>query len=221
MMDLTELDSLEPAETLTDPREEWMLMRRGKITGSNFPKLLGKGRTKGQEFTQSGLTYLRSVAAERLGSWTFEASARSLEWGNKWEPIGLEEYEKRYGQALQVGQFAFCEFNDWIGSTPDGLVGHDGCVELKCPVTPTVHMNTLITGEIPSEYLWQCHGHLLCSGRAWCDFVSFDPRMQADCQMIRIRLERDGDSMKRLRDRLKLAAETVAEMVKAAKRQLK
>ena len=221
MMNWTDLDALEPAETLTDPREEWMRRRRGKITGSNFSKLIGKGRSKSAIFTQAGLTYLRTVAAERLGSWAFEASARSLEWGNRWEPIGLEEYANRYGQRLESGQFSFCEFNDWVGSTPDGLVGHDGCVELKCPVTPTVHMNTLITGEIPAEYLWQCHGHLLCTGRNWCDFVSYDPRMDSQFQMIRIRLNRDGNSMTQLRDRLQLAAQTVSEMVKTAKQTLK
>ena len=63
-----------------------------------------------------------------------------------------------------------------LGASPDGLVGTDGLIEIKCP-TSAVHIDTLITKQIPVEYEWQMLCEMACTGRQWCDYVSYDPRM--------------------------------------------
>jgi predicted phage-related endonuclease len=77
------------------------------------------------------------------------------------------------------------------GASPDGLVGHDGLVEIKCPNTST-HIETLLEEKVPSKYVTQMMWQMACTGRAWCDFVSFDPRMPEDMQLFIKRVPRDN-----------------------------
>ncbi len=76
------------------------------------------------------------------------------------------------------------------GASPDGFVGSDGLVEIKCPNTAT-HIDTLVNGTVPGKYLIQMQWQMACTGRAWCDFWSFDPRMPANMQGWRRRVPRD------------------------------
>ena len=77
------------------------------------------------------------------------------------------------------------------GCSPDGLVGDTGMVEIKCPNTAT-HIETLLTGSFDGKYLKQMQFQMACSGRAWCDFVSYDPRLPAEMQLFVQRVPRDG-----------------------------
>ena len=76
------------------------------------------------------------------------------------------------------------------GASPDGLVGEDGLVEIKCPTTVT-HIDTLIGDEVPQKYIPQMQWQLACTGRQWCDFVSFDPRLPESLRMFLRRVHRD------------------------------
>ena len=76
------------------------------------------------------------------------------------------------------------------GASPDGLVGDDGCLEIKCPNTAT-HLETLRTGKLPRQYQAQVQGQMWISGRQWCDFVSFDPRLPSNAQLFITRVDRD------------------------------
>ena len=75
------------------------------------------------------------------------------------------------------------------GASPDGLVGDDGLIEIKCPNTAT-HIDFLITGDIDNKYILQMQWQMVCTGRIWCDFASFDPRMPEALQLkiVRVRL---------------------------------
>ena len=73
-------------------------------------------------------------------------------------------------------------------ASPDGLVGDDGLIDIKCPNTAT-HIDTLLSGKIPKKYQLQMAWQMVCTGRSWCDFVSFDPRMPAEMQMFVKRYE--------------------------------
>ena len=79
-----------------------------------------------------------------------------------------------------------------FGASPDGLIGSDGLIEIKCPNTAT-HIDTLLTGAVPQKYVLQMQTQMACTGRQWCDFVSYDPRMPAEMQSWVKRVHRDDD----------------------------
>ena len=208
--ELAEMECQTPIiDAVQEARDEWMRQRSGMITASNFQKLVGTGKKKDEEFTKVGYSYLHLVIAERFGSW-HEAYATSMQWGTDHEPEAFEQYAKAIGrEGLEVTHQKFFKFNDDIGGTPDGLIGEDGCLEVKCPFNPAVHINTLLTKQVPKEYEAQVTGHMLNTGRKWCDFVSFDPRMSGKNRMIAIRVQREEAAIRTLLDRLLLAAKYV------------
>lgn len=213
---MMDLDSLVEEHEVIDPkeaaREAWLERRRGKITGSHFGDLMGTGRGKDEIFTQTGLTYLRRVAAERFGSY-YIASAKSMEWGTENESAAISEYAELRNVSVNAEPFQFYEYTSAVGCTPDGIVEQDGCIEVKCPYDPAVHVNTLLTQKVPKDYEWQVIGHLLCTGRQWCDFISYDPRMWRPQRLVVIRVERDASLLEFLHSRLSLAVDTVNDYV--------
>jgi hypothetical protein len=213
MMDLESLvEDSEVFDPVERQREEWLRKRLGKITCSQFGLLMSSGRAKDEVFSQTGLAYLRRIVAERLGSW-YSISARAMDHGNEYEPVAAKEYAFRYSVHLDNEPFKYFAYNDDIGGTPDGLVGTDGCIEIKCPFDPSVHVNTLLTREVPKDYEWQVVGHLLVTGRDWCDFISFDPRMDCKEKLCVIRVERSEARIAELKKRLEIAVETVNGML--------
>ena len=199
-------------------REEWLQKRAGRITCSRFGDLMGEGKAKGDVFTQTGYNYLRLLVAETLGSW-YSISANATKWGTDNEPLAIEAYRARTGYEVDSRPFQYFHYNAWIGGTPDGLVGDDGCVEVKCPYDPSVHVKTLISRQVPKEYDWQTVGHLLVTGRKWCDFISYDPRMQSPQNLVVIRVERSEPRIELLKSRLMLAVTVLDEMFIAATKQ--
>lgn len=211
------LDSLVEEQELVDPlevaREAWLAKRRGKFTCSRFGDLVSEGRSKGEIFSQTGLSYIRRVVAETLGSY-YEVSAKSMEWGTEHEPAAIVEYSKRTRSVVESAPFQFYEYSEKIGGTPDGLVGTDGCIEVKCPWDPGVHINTLITKTVPKDYQWQVVGHLLVTNRQWCDFISFDPRIEGPQRLCVVRVNRDEELIGFLLARLTAACEEMQKMLK-------
>lgn len=210
------LDEMELGEEVLDPvevkRDEWLRKRLGKITCSRFGDLMGSGRSKDTLFSQTGYSYLRRIVAERFGSW-YSVSAKAMDWGNENESKAIAEYANRFEWDVDSTPFQYFEFTDDVGGTPDGLVGGAGCLEVKCPFDPAVHVNTLLTKEVPSDYEWQVVGHLLVTGRDWCDFISFDPRMEGKHRLCVVRVERSEVRIELLRKRLEVAVGVVKEMV--------
>jgi hypothetical protein len=221
-MAMIDLDSLVEDVAIVDQdeaaREEWMRKRAGRITCSRFGDLMGEGKAKGDVFTQTGYNYLRLLVAETLGSW-YSISANATKWGTDNEPLAIEAYRARTGYEVDSRPFQYFHYNAWIGGTPDGLVGDDGCVEVKCPYDPSVHVKTLISRQVPKEYDWQTVGHLLVTGRKWCDFISYDPRMQSPQNLVVIRVERSEPRIELLKSRLMLAVTVLDEMFIAATKQ--
>lgn len=178
----------------------WRQARLGKITASCFGKV--------KPGTETARTYLFELLAEHLAGEPFDnfGGSRATDWGKEFEPHALELYAKHLaatGQpALQPGRFFAAEGFELVGGTPDGLVGDVGAVEAKCPYTPKNHIRTLITGEVPDEYRDQVDGHLLTTGRAWCDFISYDPRMPEPHHLKIVRVMRDENRIAVLRARL-------------------
>lgn len=168
--------------------DDWQTARIGKITASRIKDLTAKPKT-GKALN----TTLTELLAERLAGQKAECFVnRAMQWGIDNEQNAIASYENITG-AFVVG----CGLIDhptipMSGASPDGLVGDDGLVEIKCPET-TTHANTLLTGQVPSEYLPQMMWQMACTGRAWCDFVSYDPRMPEHLQIKIIRVMRDDE----------------------------
>lgn len=210
-MQFPDLNTLEPAQEIADPvdqaEQEWLAKRLGKFTCSRFGDLMQMDRSKKDDiFGQTALAYIRMKLAERLGSW-HSMDARSMKWGRDNEASAILEYQSLTGKNVDVDRFRFFEFNDYIGGTPDGLISDDGTLEIKCPYYPAEHMKTVISREVPKEYVWQVDGHMLVTGRSWCDFMSFDPRIRSSDprRQVIIRVERNQKRLDYLKYRLDLA----------------
>ncbi len=172
--------------------DEWKAARLGKVTASRIADMLAKTKTG---WGASRANYRAQLVAERLtGTPGDSYTNAAMEWGQKTEAEARQVYEFLTGATVgQVGAVLHPKISMALAS-PDGLVGDDGLVEIKCPITAT-HIDTLLEGAIPSKYVLQMQFQMACTGRKWCDFVSFDPRMPGDMQMFVNRLIRDDQAI--------------------------
>lgn len=165
---------------------EWRQMRCGKVTASRISDVMAQGQGK------SRASYARQLVAERLtGVPTEGFKSASMERGNEAEASAREAYE--YHTGTFVDQVAFIDHPtiDMSGASPDGLVGADGGVEIKCPDS-TTHIDTLQGKSIDGGYLKQIHWNMACTGRKWWDYISYDPRMKDPAMRLFIkRVHRD------------------------------
>ena len=99
------------------------------------------------------------------------------------------------------------------GASPDGFVGEEGLVEIKCPESKT-QMETLLNQKVPTKYMPQMQWQLACTNRKWCDFVSFDPRMPENLQIFVQRVERNDLYIKMLEEEVTLFLAEIEEKVK-------
>lgn len=165
-MTLHVYDNLEQGSDL------WHDQRRGLVTASVVGRLItGKTLAVASNDESRGLTAL--LAAERITGWTDPTYASfDMTRGTEHEPIARDYYSGLYQQAVECG-FMVREEDGWtLGYSPDGLVGDDGLVEIKCPRAKT-HLKTILADEVPAYNVAQCQAGLFVSGRKWLDFVSF------------------------------------------------
>jgi len=174
--------------------EEWLRLRLGKATASRFSSILSNG-VKGKP-SKTRQSYLYEIVAEIItGSQQECFVSQAMDWGSNIEPLARQFYSEKTGQSVE--QVCFVEHNEHIGCSPDGLVSTNGLVEFKCPKTST-QIERVLSGVFPSEYKPQVQGQLWICQREWCDFVSYDPRIQTDAKYFCIRVERDEEYIKYL-----------------------
>ncbi len=167
---------------------EWFAARCGKVTASRVADIIA--RTKSGP-SASRANYAAQLIAERLtGDIAESYTNAAMEWGAAMEPEARTAYEFVHG--LPVTQVGFIDHPtiEMSGASPDGLVGEDGLVEFKCPNTAT-HIDTLIGKVVPPKYLPQIQWQMACTGRKWCDFASYDPRMPEAMRLFVKRVPRD------------------------------
>jgi putative phage-type endonuclease len=167
---------------------EWFAQRLGKVTASRIADIMAKTKTG---VSASRGNYLAQLVAERLtgqSADTFKSGA--MQHGTETEPQARMVYEAETGQIVTEVAMINHPTIEMSGASPDGLVGTDGLVEIKCPNTST-HIASLMADKAPSGYMAQMQWQMACTGRAWCDFVSFDPRMPEDMQLLIKRVPRD------------------------------
>lgn len=161
--------------------EEWFAKRLGKVTASRIGDVMAKGRSGAPSATRKN--YMAQLVAERLTGVTAEGfTSPAIERGKEMEAEARLAYEIITG--VQVAEIDFVEHPQisFSGASPDGLVGDDGLIEIKCPNTAT-HIDTLRGATISKAYRDQMQWQMACTGRRWCDFTSYDPRMPESMQL--------------------------------------
>lgn len=167
---------------------EWFQIRAGKVTASRIGDLMATTKTG---YSASRANYMAQLVCERLTGLPQESySNAAMQWGTDQEPIARAEYEALRSVFVDEMGFAIHPTIENAGASPDGLVGEDGLIEIKCPNTAT-HIETLLSGEPDAKYVKQMMWQMACTGRAWCDFVSFDPRMPENLRLFIKRVQRD------------------------------
>ncbi len=168
---------------------DWFAARAGKVTASRVSDVIAKTKSGA---SASRATYMGQIIAERLTGLMAESfSSGPMKWGIETEPQARAAYTFYRDQDVVEMGFANHPTIQWAGASPDGLVGDNGLVEIKCPNTAT-HIETLLGQSVPSKYVTQMQFQMACTGRAWCDFASFDPRMPEDMQLFVKRVDRDN-----------------------------
>lgn len=171
---------------------EWHALRLGKVTASRVADVVAKTKTG---WGASRANYMAELIAERLTGETAEKFTNAaMQWGTEKEPDARAAYE--FFRDAAVVEVAFVDHPAiaLTGASPDGLVGDDGLVEIKCPNTAT-HLDTLLSQTIPAKYVTQMLWQMACTGRKWCDFVSYDPRLPESMSLFVKRVERDDQAI--------------------------
>jgi putative phage-type endonuclease len=183
--------------------DEWLQARCGVITASNFATAIGTGKTM--------KTYMYKLAAERITGEVVETYKNdAMARGNELEPIARSEYE--FDNNLKVEETGLWLMDDDIGASPDGLVGDDGLIEIKCPLAHT-HVGYLDKPGLPSIYKAQVQGQLWVTEREWCDFVSYHPDMKS----MKVRVTRDDAYIDELATKIDKFKTELLELVEKVK----
>lgn len=170
--------------------QEWRDARAGHITASRMCDVLAFGKRDGKPL-KARADYIGDIVAELLTSEPREqVRAKPLDWGHDVEDAARAAYEAETGEIVQRVGFMEHPLLPYIGCSPDGLICADGQQQIKCPNNPAIHIATLRDG-MPDEHIPQVQGEMLVTGRAWSDFVSFDPRMPRHLRLYRQRIPRD------------------------------
>lgn len=171
---------------LLQRHEDWVADRVGKITASRVKGISAKPQ-KGKALNAT----MTTLFTERVtGEVEDRRISDAMQWGIDNEPNAIAAYENKTGEFVVGCGLIPHPAIPMSGASPDGLIGDDGLLEVKCPNRDT-HSNTILTQQVPDEYLPQITWQLACTGRKWCDFVSYDPRFSEDLQTVIVRVMRE------------------------------
>jgi len=190
--------------------EEWFKQRLGKVTASKIADVIAKTKSGPSASREN---YSTQLTLERLTGQQAEFYTNAaMEWGTATEPQARIAYEL-YREVF-VDEIGFIDHPTiaMSGASPDGFVGEDGLVEIKCPESKT-QMETLLNQKVPNKYQPQMQWQMACTGRKWCDFVSFDPRMPENLQIFVQRVERNDVYIKMLEEEVRVFLEEINQKV--------
>lgn len=189
---------------------EWHAARLGKATASRIKDIVARTKTG---YSTSRQNYAAELITERItGRPVLGYISPAMQWGTDNEALARAVYAETFGTEVQEAEFVDHPELLWAGASPDGYVGDDGLVETKCPLTST-HLDTLLGAPISGEYLIQMQWQMACTGRAWCDFTSFDPRLPPSMQLHVRRVERSLTAILELEFEVSIFLDEVAARV--------
>lgn len=167
---------------------DWHAARLGRVTASRIADVMA---TTKSGYSASRANYMAELIVQILTGQPGESySNAAMAWGTDTEPKARDAYSTLTGHLVDETGFHLHPAIEQAGASPDGLVGADGLVEIKCPQTAT-HIDYLLTRKPPSKYVLQMQWQMACTQRSWCDFVSYDPRLPEHLQIMVVRVERD------------------------------
>lgn len=179
--------------------DDWFQARLGKVTASRVADVVAKTKSG---YSASRDNYMADLIVERLtGQKASSFSNAAMEWGTEQEPNARAAYSARTGELVEEVGFIDHPTIALSGASPDGLVG-EGIVEFKCPNTAT-HLEYLLADKAPEKYVTQMQWQMACTGRPWCDFVSYDPRLPEHLQMLTVRVPRNEVRIIELEDEVR------------------
>ena len=173
----------------------WHAQRCGKVTASRIADMMAKTKTG---WGASRANYAAQLVAERLTGCVSEGYTNAaMEWGIATEAEARGSYEFYTASVVQPVGFIQHPSIPMSGASPDGCVGIEGLIEIKCPQIAT-HIDTLLGQAVPSRYILQIQWQLAVTGRKWCDFISFDPRLPEEMRLFVKRVDRDEGRIKEI-----------------------
>lgn len=195
---------------------EWFAERLGKVTASRIADVVAQTRSG---WGASRANYAAELIAERLtGAMQNGFTSPAMQWGIDHEDDAKAAYAFRTDNPVAPAGFISHPRIEAAGASPDGFVTDAGLIEIKCPNTST-HLDTLLGGKPADKYLLQMQWQMACSGRAWCDFVSFDPRLPESMCLHITRIDRDDEKIAELEREVEIfLAEIDAKVAKLRKR---
>lgn len=177
--------------------EEWHAARLGCVTASRVADVMAKTKSGPAAARKN---YMMELLCQRLTGQREEGfTSAAMQRGIDMEPLARSAYEIETGEIVTEAAFVLHPQAKHFGASPDGLVGNDGLLEIKCPNTAQ-HVEFIRTGKPDARYIWQMQAQMECTGREWCDFVSFDDRMPERLQMRVVRIKRDPDKIVEMMD---------------------
>jgi predicted phage-related endonuclease len=201
--DIPEVDENLEVLDIAENESDWHAERLGKFTSSRMGDLMSQGRGKDQLWGQMADNYIYEKIAEKLtGVPHYIAETNAMAWGNDLEEEAFNKFKEHSGLDCQHMGTTFIKFNELSGGSPDGYVGEDGVIEIKCPYNSSIHLKTIITKEIDKKYMYQMQANMLFTDRSYCYYVSYDPRMPEALQLYTTKILRDNDICNQIAERL-------------------
>ena len=174
--------------------DEWFAARIGKVTASRVADVIAKTKSG---YGAGRANYLADLVVERLtGKKAQGFTNAAMEWGTEQEPHARAAYSAKTGILVEEVGFIDHPTVAMSGASPDGFA-EEGLIEVKCPNTAT-HLEYVLAELPPLKYFTQMQWQMACTGRPWCDFVSFDPRLPERLQLLVVRVPRDDNYIKML-----------------------
>lgn len=195
---------------LVQGSDAWHEIRLGRATASRIHDIIAKTKSG---YSASRARYEAELIAERLtGQPAASFTSAAMQHGIDTEPQARAAYEFLHDTEVEQVGFVAHPSVEHSGASPDGLVGDDGMVEIKCPETHT-HLAYLLGGAIDARYRTQMLWQMACTGRDWCDWVSFDPRLPVRHQLIVRRVERDDERIAEIEAEVREFLDGIAEKI--------
>lgn len=191
---------------------EWKAARAGRVTASKIKDIMAKGR--GNNESAARRNYRNQLVVETLtGQPADDVYVNAaMQWGKDQEPFARAAYEVETGLLVDQVGLVLHPTMDRCAASPDGLIGLDGCQEIKCPST-SIHLEWMLAGVAPEEHHYQMLWVMDCCERDWCDFMSFDPRLPGHLQRFIVRFPRDQKRVEVIQAEVEVFLQEVDEMV--------
>lgn len=154
--------------------DQWLAARRGILTASTIGQLITPSRLQTATNDKSRALVTQLVTERITGETEPVYVNDAMRRGTYFEPFARDLYAEHYAPVVEVGFMVRTIDGNRLGYSPDGLVGDDGLIEIKCP-RPSNHVRTIIGNEVPAYNMAQCQAGLLVTGRDWLDFISYSP----------------------------------------------